>query len=102
MIKNPGMKELRGDSRRTFLKLVGAAGAGLALERSKVLNYLFDEGGSALADSASCAKICRSVHVIGGNGSVAWFQLLWPHLEVVASNNAAFAYHSFGTAGTLF
>lgn len=101
MIKNPGMRELRGDSRRTFLKLVGAAGAAFALERSKVLNYLFDEGGSALADTGACARVCRSVHVIGGNGSVAWFQLLWPHLEVVASGNTAFAYHSFGTPGVL-
>lgn len=101
IIKNPGMKELRGDSRRTFLKLVGAAGAAFALERSKVLNYLFDEGGSALADTGACAKINRSVHVIGGNGSVAWFQLLWPHLEVAQSGNTNFAYHSFDVAGTL-
>lgn len=101
-MSNPQMKALRGDSRRTFLRLVGAAGAALALERSKVLNYLFDEGGSALADGASCATTNRSVHIIGGNGSVAWFQLLWPHLEVAASNNPAFAYHSFDVPGTLY
>ncbi|MFT3773247.1 MAG: twin-arginine translocation signal domain-containing protein [Minicystis sp.] len=104
--KNPGMKDLRGDSRRTFLKLVGAAGAAFALERSKVLNYLLDEGGSALADSGSCAKVCRSVHVIGGNGSVAWFQLLWPHLDVAMTTNPAqqgkFAYHSYGVPGTMY
>jgi len=46
----------------TFLRLVGAAGAAFALERSKVLNYLLDEGGTALADS--CATCCRSVHII--------------------------------------
>src|SRR5689334_17316431 len=100
IIKNPGMKDLRGDSRRTFLKLIGAAGAGFALERSKVLNYLLDEGGSALADTA-CSTTNRSVHIIGGNGSVAWFQLLWPHIEVAQSNNSAFAYHSFDVPGTL-
>ena len=60
IIKNPGMKDLRGDSRRTFLKLVGAAGAAFALERSKVLNYLLDEGGSALADSGSPSVADRS------------------------------------------
>jgi hypothetical protein len=106
IIKNPGMKELRGDSRRTFLKLVGAAGAAFALERSKVLNYLLDEGGSALADTGACAKINRSVHIIGGNGSVAWFQLLWPHLDVAMTTDPAqqskFAYHSYGTPGTLY
>ncbi|APR76516.1 Hypothetical protein A7982_01863 [Minicystis rosea] len=104
--KNPGMKDLRGDSRRTFLKLVGAAGAAFALERSKVLNYLLDEGGSALADSGACANVCRSVHVIGGNGSVAWFQLLWPHLEVAQTTDpgkqATFAYHSYDVAGSLY
>lgn len=101
--KNPGMKDLRGDSRRTFLKLVGAAGAAFALERSKVLNYLLDEGGTALADS-SCSKSCRSVHIIGGNGSFAWFQLLWPHLDVAMTTDPAqqakFAYHSYATPGT--
>ena len=101
MKRNPGMRDLRGDSRRTFLKLVGAAGAAFALERSKVLNYLLDEGGTALADTG-CGATNRSVHVIGGNGSVAWFQLLWPHIEVAQSNNAAFAYHSFDVPGTLF
>jgi hypothetical protein len=106
IIKNPGMKDLRGDSRRTFLKLVGAAGAAFALERSKVLNYLADEGGTALADSGSCAKICRSVHIIGGNGSFAWFQLLWPHLDVAQTTDPAqqskFSYHSYDVPGALY
>lgn len=106
IIKNPGMKDLRGESRRTFLKLVGAAGAAFALERSKVLNYLLDEGGAALADSGACAKICRSVHVIGGNGSFAWFQLLWPHLDVAMTTDPAkqakFAYHSYDVPGTYY
>lgn len=101
MTKNPGMKDLRGPSRRTFLKLVGAAGAAYGLQRSHVLDYLAGSGGTALADTAACGKICRSVHVIGGNGSFAWFQLLWPHLEVAQSNNPDFAYHSFDTPGVL-
>src|SRR5262245_53779675 len=102
MIKNPGMKDLRGPSRRNFLKMVGAAGAAFGLERSHVLNYLLDEGGSALADSG-CASVNRSVHIIGGNGSVAWFQLLWPHLEVAdqANMGKGFAYHSYDVPGTL-
>lgn len=104
MIKNPKMRDLRGRDRRTFLRLVGAAAAGMALERSKLLNYLLDEGGSALADT--CTSTCRSVHIIGGNGSFAWFQLLWPHLDVATTTNtsqqATFAYHSYDVAGTLY
>jgi hypothetical protein len=96
------LRDLRGNNRRTFLRLIGAAGAAMAIDRSKVLNYLLDEGGEALADPASCATTNRSVHIIGGNGSFAWFQLLWPHLEVAQSNNASFAYHSFDTPGTLY
>ncbi len=91
---NQGMKDLRGAQRRDFIRWIGAAGAALALERSKVLNYLLDEGGSALADPAACATTNRSVHIIGGNGSEAWFQLLWPHLEVVSNFSNSFAYHA--------
>src|SRR3954470_685956 len=100
---NPRVKDLRGASRRNFIRLVGAAGAAFALERSKVLNYLLDEGGSAMADTGACATTNRSVHIIGGNGSVAWFQLLWPHLEVADMANAAkgFSYHSYDVPGTL-
>ena len=100
MSKNPGMKDLRGDSRRNFLRLVGAAGAAFGLQRSHVLNYLGDNGGVALADS-SCSTVNKSVHIICGNGSFAWFQLLWPHLDVAASTNTALAYHSFDVPGTL-
>src|SRR3954471_20162598 len=100
MSKNPGMKDLRGDSRRNFLRLVGAAGAAFGLQRSHVLNYLGDNGGVALADSG-CSTVNKSVHIICGNGSFAWFQLLWPHLDVAASMNPALAYHSFDVPGTL-
>ncbi len=99
-MSDPDMKNLRGRDRRTFLRLVGAAGAAFGLERSKVLDYLFDQGGAALADS--CNTTLRSVHVIGGNGSFAWFQLLWPHIEVATSGNSAFAYHSFDVPGTMY
>lgn len=101
---NPRVKDLRGASRRNFIRLVGAAGAAFAVERSRVLDYLLDEGGSAMADTGSCASTNRSVHIIGGNGSFAWFQLLWPHLEVADQANAAkgFSYHSYDVAGSLY
>ena len=101
-MSNPRLKDLRGQNRRTFLRLFGAATAAFALDRTRALNWLFDQGGDALAGPASCSPTNRSVHVIGGNGSFAWFQLLWPHLDVVASKNASFAYHSFDVDGTLY
>jgi hypothetical protein len=90
------LKDLRGPSRRNFLKWFGAAGAAIGLERSKLLNVLLDQGGVALADT--CAAANRSVHLIGGNGSFAWFQLLWPHVEIADPANASkgFAYHAYG------
>ena len=93
------LKDLRGPRRRTFLKWFGAAGAALGLERSKVLDVLAGHGGVALADACGAAN--RSVHIIGGNGSFAWFQLLWPHNEVALPTNAGkgFAYLGYG-AGT--
>jgi hypothetical protein len=101
-MSNPRLKDLRGQNRRTFLRLFGAATAAFALDRTRALNWLFDQGGDALAGPASCSPTNRSVHVIGGNGSFAWFQLLWPHLDVAASGNASFAYHSFDVPGTLY
>lgn len=89
------LKELRGMKRRNFLRWIGAVGAAAGLERSGLLNFVADSGGSALADGL-CPATNRSVHLICGNGSFAWFQLLWPHLEVANSMNPAMAYHAFG------
>ncbi|MEZ4300006.1 MAG: hypothetical protein R3B70_33970 [Polyangiaceae bacterium] len=35
----------------------------------KLLNFIADEGGSAMADEGACASVNRSVHMVGGNGS---------------------------------
>lgn len=100
-MSNPRLKDLRGNSRRTFLRLFGVATAAYAIDRTQALNWLFDQGGDALAGPASCSLTNRSVHVIGGNGSFAWFQLLWPHIDVAMSNDPSLAYHSFDVPGTL-
>src|SRR5262245_21650026 len=99
---NPRMKDLRGPDRRNFLRLMGVAGAAFALERSKLLNFLADEAGSALADEAGCASVNRSVHVHAGNGSYGWYQLLWPHIEIAQADNASFAYHSDSVSTLLY
>jgi hypothetical protein len=90
------LKNLRGESRRHFLKFASAAGALLALDRSEVLNVIADSGGHALAQAASCSETNRSIHLVAGDGGFAWFQLLFPHNGIAAGNNDQFAFHAFG------
>jgi hypothetical protein len=89
------LKNLEGPSRRSFLKYATAAGAVFALDRAKVLDVISDSAGTAMADDA-CATTCRSVHIVGGNGGIAWFSLLWPHVEIANSNDPNFAFHAQG------
>lgn len=93
------LKNLQGPSRRSFLRWSTAVGAALAVDRSKVLNVIADSAGSAMADTASCADTNKSIHIVAGNGGFAWYNLLWPHVEIAQSNNQSFAYHAFGQGG---
>jgi len=90
------LKNLDGNSRRSFLRFTAAAGAVLALDRARVLDVINDSAGSAMADEAACAANCRSVHLVAGNGGFAWFQLLWPHIDVAKSTDANYAFHAAG------
>jgi hypothetical protein len=90
------LKDLEGRSRRQFLRWTAAAGAVLALDRARVLDVICDSAGVAMADEASCAATCRSIHLVAGDGGFAWFQLLWPHVEIAMSQNGGFAYHAQG------
>jgi hypothetical protein len=90
------LKNLDGKSRRNFLKFASAVGAAVALDRSEVLNVIADSGGHALADVAGCSETNRSISLVAGQGGFAWFQLLFPHIEVAKSNNNNFAFHAFG------
>jgi len=90
------IKDLRGSSRRRFIRWLGAAGAALAVDRSRLLNFADDVGGEALAGGMACAGTNRSVHIVGGNGSFAWFQLLWPFVNIAQANNPSFAWHAPG------
>lgn len=90
------LKNLRGNSRRNFLKFASAVGAAVALDRSEVLNVIADSGGHALADAAGCSETNRSISLVAGQGGFAWFQLLFPHIEVAKANNNNFAFHAFG------
>ena len=47
------IKNLSGNSRRSFLKFASAVGAGLAVSRTDVLNFIADTGGHAMASGAT-------------------------------------------------
>jgi hypothetical protein len=97
------LKNLRGASRRDFLRWGTAVGALLGLERARFLDALCDTAGTALADGAACATTSRSVHLVGGNGGIPWFHLLWPHHEVAkaATDANGFAFLSPGRAAVV-
>jgi hypothetical protein len=91
------LKNLEGSSRRHFLRFTAAAGALLALDRAKVLDVIAGSAGTAMADDA-CATTMRSLHIIGGTGGFAWFNLLFPHVEIATSSDQSFAFHAQGQA----
>jgi hypothetical protein len=82
---NQFLRDLRGPSRRRFLKWSGALAAAIGVDRATYLNIIADEGGHHTAE-ASITKALRSIHLVNGNGVYAWWQLLWPHTEVGNSN----------------
>lgn len=98
MSKNPFSKrdQEREITRRALIKWSVAAGAALGVSRSKVFEILERTAGKDLAFAASENPTARSVHLIAGNGGNAWFQLLWPHNDIAAANNANFAWHRPG------
>ncbi len=85
-----------GFGRRDLIKWSLFAGAALGLARWKVYEVLEGTVGTAVAADAACHPTNRSVHIVAGNGGFAWFQLLWPHNDIAAANNAAFAFHAPG------
>ena len=99
MSKSSDRKEYaRMVSRRSLVKWSVAAGAALGLRPWQVFEALEGSGagGVAMAADASCHPTNRSVHIVAGTGGFAWFQLLWPHNDIAAANNANFAFHAPG------
>jgi hypothetical protein len=82
--------------RRSLIKLALATGAAYGLSHWQVLEALEGAGGRALAEDALCTDTNRSVHIVAGNGGFAWFQLLWPHVDVAMARNDNFAWHAIG------
>lgn len=90
------LKNLEGESRRHFLKWAGCVGALLAVDRARVLEVISEAAGPAMAQEASGRATNPSIHLVAGTGGFAWFQLLWPHVEVARANNDNFAWHRPG------
>ena len=90
------LKDLRGSGRRTFLKWSATAAAAIGLERARFLDALSGIGGTALADQAACSQTNRSIHINAANGALAWYTLLFPHVEQATVNNANYAFHEVG------
>jgi hypothetical protein len=76
--------EKRELTRRALIKWSVAAGAALGVSRSKIFDILEGVGDRGLAEAASEAATARSVHIVAGNGGLAWFQLLWPQNDIAA------------------
>ena len=80
---NYKLQGLRGAQRRRFLRMMTMSAAAVGLDQSGLLNYLADRGGHRLAEAAT-SNAQRFLGVTCGNGVFAWFQQLWPHVEVAS------------------
>jgi len=95
------LKDLRGNSRRDFLRWSATVAAVLGLERARFLNVLSDTAGVAMADQAACPTTMRSVHLVAGNGGLAWFTQLFPQVDVALNGKAGAAFYALGKAKTV-
>jgi hypothetical protein len=84
--------------RRAFIKWSVATGAALGVSRSKIFEIIDKTAGKGVAFAAADQPMTRSIHLVAGNGGLAWFQLLWPQVEVAMANNQQFAWHKPGQA----
>lgn len=90
------LKELRGTSRRNFLRWSATVAAALGLERSQFLNVLNDTAGTAAADTAQCNTTNRHIHIVDGSGGLSNWTLPFAIPAVVKSTNAQFAHYDLG------
>ena len=90
------LKELRGTSRRHFIRWSATVAAGLGLSRARYLDVLNDTAGTALADGAACGGTAKTIHLVGGNGGFAWFTQLFPYPAIAKSNSTTAATYAAG------
>ena len=94
--RNDQVVTSRALGRRALVKWSIATGAALGLAHWQVLEILEGTAGRALAQEASCALTNRSVHIVAGDGGLAWFNLLWPHVDIARARRDDFAWHAVG------
>jgi hypothetical protein len=90
------LKDLRGNSRRDFLRWSATVAACLGLERARFLNVLNDSAGSAAADTAACASTARNIHIRDGQGGLSNWTLGFPIPAVINGANAQFSHYAIG------
>jgi len=102
MAKNPFAKrdEHHELTRRALIKWSVAAGAALGVSRAKIFEILERAGGKDTAFAASENATTRSVHIVAGNGGLAWFTAFWPHNDIAAAVPAGAAVKPGGTLVT--
>ncbi|HEY4057565.1 MAG TPA: hypothetical protein VGM39_13195 [Kofleriaceae bacterium] len=100
MAKHPLTKkeERHQLNRRALIKWSVAAGAALGVSRATIFQILEGSAGREVAHAAAENPVCRSVHIVAGQGGLAWYQLLWPHVDVAMANSSTFAWHKPGQA----
>src|SRR4051812_19228528 len=89
-------EERRAMGRRGLIELALATGTADGLSHWKVLEVLEGSAGVALAQDAACLGTNRSVHIVAGDGGLAWFNLMGPHVDVARARNEDFAWHAVG------
>ncbi len=90
------LKDLRGASRREFLRWSATVAACLGLERARFLNVINDTSGSAAADTAACSSTNRHVHVMDGNGGLSNWTLPFAVPAVLQGNNNNASHYAIG------
>lgn len=90
------LKELRGTSRRAFLRWSTTVAACLGLERAGLLDVLNNTAGTAAADTAQCNTTLRHIHVVDGNGGLSNWTLAFPIPAVVKGNSAQLSHYAIG------
>ena len=98
MSTNEDLKDLRGSSRRDFIRWSATVAAALGLSRARFLDVLNDTGGTALADSAACGGTAKSVHLVGGQGGFAWFTQLFPYPGIAKAGASGAANYAMTSA----
>jgi hypothetical protein len=84
-------------TRRALIKWSVAAGAALGVSRAKIFEILERAAGRDTAFAAAENPTHRSVHLVAGNGGLAWFTAFWPHNDIAAAVPAGAAVKPGGT-----